>query len=92
MSHKKTPMTPAAAARIQRAVAKQQGGTVVSNSVAARAQRAAANNNTAQQVQTNELNRSKQLNPNNNEYWKSHGFNQRPKDWEQRIEQGKTKP
>jgi hypothetical protein len=39
-----TPMTPSAAARIQGAAAKANGGKVNSNSFAARAQRAATQN------------------------------------------------
>lgn len=39
---KKTPMTPKAAARIQRAEALKHGGAVATDSFAARAQRAAA--------------------------------------------------
>lgn len=35
----------------------------------------------------NELdNRSNQLNPENEDYWKSRGFDERPDDWEERIE------
>lgn len=40
----KTPMTPAAAARIQSATAKANGGKVASGSFAAKAQSAAATN------------------------------------------------
>lgn len=42
MSKSKTPMTPGAAARIQRTVAKQHGGQVPKGDFAGRAQRAAA--------------------------------------------------
>lgn len=45
MSKSKTPMTNTAAARIQGAQAKANGGQVAKGSFAARAQRAAANNN-----------------------------------------------
>lgn len=41
---KKTPMTPAAAARIQSATAKQTGGQVPKGSFPAKAQKAAAKN------------------------------------------------
>ena len=41
-----TPMTPAAASRIQSATAKSNGGQVSSNSFASRAQSAAAKNST----------------------------------------------
>ncbi|QLE84041.1 hypothetical protein FLM48_02440 [Shewanella sp. Scap07] len=44
MSKNKTPMTPQAAARIQGATAKQNGGSVAKGSFAAKAQSAAANN------------------------------------------------
>lgn len=44
MSNKKTPMTPAAAARIQAANAKQNGGTTLKGSFPAKAQAAAAKN------------------------------------------------
>lgn len=41
-THQATPMTPAAASRIQSATARQNGGQVARDSFAARAQRAAA--------------------------------------------------
>lgn len=44
MSNNKTPMTPAAAARIQSSTAKQNGGQVAKGSFGARAQSAAATN------------------------------------------------
>lgn len=44
MSNSKTPMTPKAAARIQGAVAKQNGGQVAKGSFAAKAASAAAKN------------------------------------------------
>ena len=44
MSNSKTPMTPKAAARIQGAVAKQNGGQVSKGSFAAKAASAAAKN------------------------------------------------
>ena len=31
-------------------------------------------------------NRSQQLNPNNDAYWQSRGFDERPDDWEERKE------
>ncbi|MBO2568875.1 hypothetical protein KJI95_10050 [Shewanella sp. JM162201] len=47
MSNNKTPMTPAAAARIQSGTAKQGNGQVAKGSFAARAQSAAATNQKA---------------------------------------------
>lgn len=44
MSHSKTPMSPAAAARIQSATAKQNGGSTPKGSFAAKAQSVAARN------------------------------------------------
>jgi hypothetical protein len=44
MSKTKTPMTPAAAARIQAANAKQMGGKIPKGSFPAKAQKAAAQN------------------------------------------------
>ena len=44
MNKAKTPMSPAAAARIQSTVAKQHGGSVPKGSFAAKAQSAAAKN------------------------------------------------
>jgi hypothetical protein len=44
MSKQKTPMTPAAAARIQSATAKQTGGQIPKGSFPAKAQKAAAKN------------------------------------------------
>lgn len=31
-------------------------------------------------------NRSNQLNPNNESYWESRGYDERPNDWEERVE------
>lgn len=36
-------------------------------------------------------NRSQQLNPNNDAYWQSHGFDARPDDWEERTEEENSK-
>ena len=32
-------------------------------------------------------NRSQQLNPNNDAYWESRGFDERPDDWEEQVEE-----
>jgi len=37
-------------------------------------------------------NHSDQLNPNNDAYWESRGFDERPDDWEERSESGDTMP
>ena len=34
----------------------------------------------------NDNNRADQMNPNNDAYWESRGFDERPDDWEDRIE------
>ena len=34
----------------------------------------------------NDDNRSDQMNPNNDAYWESRGFDERPDDWEDRLE------
>ena len=34
----------------------------------------------------NDDNRADQMNPNNDSYWESRGFDERPDDWEDRIE------
>ena len=34
----------------------------------------------------NDDNRADQMNPNNDAYWESRGFDERPDDWEDRIE------
>lgn len=34
----------------------------------------------------NEDNHSNQLNPNNDAYWESRGWDERPEDWEERLE------
>lgn len=36
-------------------------------------------------------NHSNELNPNNNAYWTSRGFDERPEDWEDRVEDDKEK-
>ena len=33
-------------------------------------------------------NRSNQLNPNNDAYWRARGFSKRPDDWRERIKRG----
>jgi hypothetical protein len=35
--------------------------------------------------QSDSDNRSQQLNPNNDAYWQSRGFDERPDDWEERT-------
>jgi len=37
-------------------------------------------------------NHADQLNPNNDAYWESRGFDERPDDWEERSESGDTMP
>ena len=37
-------------------------------------------------------NRSNQMNPNNDAYWESRGFDSRPDDWEERIAQDDDQP
>lgn len=37
-------------------------------------------------------NRSEQLNPNNDDYWDSRGWDGRPDDWEERLETGDLMP
>ena len=37
-------------------------------------------------------NRSNQLNPNNDAYWESRGYDDRPDDWEQRVEDEDQQP
>ena len=40
----------------------------------------------------NELaNRANQMNPNNDEYWHSRGYDERPDDWEERAREGHRK-
>lgn len=34
----------------------------------------------------NDDNRADQMNPNNDSYWESRGFDERPDDWEDRLE------
>lgn len=51
MSHAKTPMSSVAAARIQSATAKQNGGIVPKGSFAAKAQAVAARNATSEGLQ-----------------------------------------
>lgn len=41
--------------------------------------------------QTNLNNRSQQLNPNNDAYWQSRGFHERPDDWEELLEKENSK-
>lgn len=36
-------------------------------------------------------NRSNQLNPNNDAYWQSRGFDERPNDWHTHVVQGNQK-
>lgn len=36
--------------------------------------------------------RPDQLNPNNDAYWESRGWDERPDDWEQRVEEDRTQP
>ena len=37
-------------------------------------------------------NHSNQLNPNNDAYWSSRGWDERPDDWEERVERKDTDP
>lgn len=37
-------------------------------------------------------NRADQLNPNNDAYWESRGWDERPDDWDERVENGNTQP
>lgn len=37
-------------------------------------------------------NHADQLNPNNDAYWESRGWDERPKDWEKRSDKGSTLP
>jgi len=37
-------------------------------------------------------NHSNQLNPNNDTYWQSRGWDERPDDWEERAEGERTRP
>ena len=37
-------------------------------------------------------NRANQLNPNNDAYWESRGFDERPDDWEDRIAEDDDRP
>ncbi len=37
-------------------------------------------------------NHADQLNPNNDAYWESRGWDDRPDDWEDRMEDGDTQP
>ncbi len=44
-------------------------------------------------VQNDEaVRRSNQLNPNNREYWRSRGFNDRPTDWRKRAKAQQPQP
>ena len=36
-------------------------------------------------------NRANQMNPNNDEYWQSRGYDERPDDWEDRASEEKNK-
>lgn len=40
----------------------------------------------------NEDNRADQLNPNNDAYWESRGWEERPDDWEDRVDDDRTNP
>lgn len=37
-------------------------------------------------------NHADQLNPNNDAYWESRGWDERPDDWDERVENGNTQP
>ena len=37
-------------------------------------------------------NHANQMNPNNDAYWESRGWDERPDDWEERVESGDTIP
>ena len=37
-------------------------------------------------------NHANQLNPNNDAYWESRGWDERPNDWEERSDNGSTLP
>ena len=37
-------------------------------------------------------NRSNQMNPNNDAYWQSRGWDERPDDWEDKVEEGEKSP
>lgn len=39
-----------------------------------------------------EDNRSDQLNPNNDSYWESRGWDERPDDWDERVDEDRTQP
>jgi hypothetical protein len=86
-----TPIRPADVARIQRVVAKQHGGEVPKGNYVGRMQRVIAvappaeklvNQQTpkAATTQGND-NRSKQLNPNHDAYWRARGETDRPDNW-----------
>ncbi|MFC2072405.1 hypothetical protein ACFLUU_06860 [Chloroflexota bacterium] len=36
-------------------------------------------------------NYANQMNPNNDAYWESRGYDERPDDWEERAEEGESK-
>ena len=41
---------------------------------------------------TGQDNRANQLNPNNDAYWQARGWDERPDDWENEVEEGEKSP
>lgn len=98
--------TAAAVARVQGAVAVQNGGQVPKGSYVGRMQRTVAQTvsvkgarasksiffrRTFMSVKSDNDNHSNQLNPNNDEYWHSRGEEERPADWEDRASESGTR-
>jgi hypothetical protein len=97
----RTMTTPEAATRVQRRVAQINQGIVPKKSVAARMAAAAVQNfgksggkkpvgRKADNMsrKDDQDNHADQLNPNNDAYWESRGWDGRPDDWEDRLDSG----
>jgi hypothetical protein len=89
------------AGRVQAAAARSSYGSVPKGSFAARMQAAAARSEgksgakeAGQDVATQRdlKNHSNQLNPNNDVYWQSRGWDERPADWETKTEASELLP
>jgi hypothetical protein len=83
-----TPTTQDVAKRVQRAVSMQNDGVVPKDNYSTRLtsaadrQKAKAPENRKPEIKAPSVeNRGKQLNPNNEAYWRSRGHPTRPEDW-----------
>ena len=90
----KVPTDAAAVQRVRAAIEKQHGGQVPKDSYLHRMEKivqkrteptASAKPKPSEPPSAQDILRSRQLNPNNNAFWRSRGEAGRPDDWQQRL-------